>query len=262
MNILEEIVQFKYQEVAARKAVTSVVELERSEFFNSTPLSLKKSVEEGSGIIAEIKRKSPSKGVINPNVSVEKISTGYTKAGASGLSVLTDEKYFGGSNDDLILARRLNQIPILRKDFIVDEFQIVEARSIGANAILLIAASLTPAQIKSFAKSAHSLQLEVLLEVHNEKELLDNIDAEVDLVGVNNRDLKSFSVDINISKRLAQLIPGHFTKVSESGIERVETILELKQVGYKGFLMGQNFMQQSEPGEACREFIDKLKAES
>lgn len=262
MNILEEIVQHKHQEVAARKASVTIAELERSEFFTLPPLSLKKSVEEGSGIIAEIKRKSPSKGVINPNVSVDKISTGYTKAGASGLSVLTDEKYFGGTSDDLMLARRLNKIPILRKDFIVDEFQIIEARSIGANAILLIAASLTPVQIRAFTKFAHALQLEVLLEVHNEKELLDNIDAEVDLVGVNNRDLKSFSVDISISKRLASLIPDRFTKVSESGIEKVDTILELKQVGYKGFLMGQNFMQNVEPGEACRDFIEKLKAKS
>ena len=262
MNILEEIVQYKHQEVAARKSSVTLGQLERSDFFSLPPLSLKKSVEQGSGIIAEIKRKSPSKGIINPIVSVDQISIGYQNAGASGLSVLTDEKYFGGTSEDLITARRLTQIPILRKDFVVEEYQIIEAKSIGADAILLIAASLSPKEIKSFTKLAHSLKLEVLMEVHNERELLDNEDAEVDLVGVNNRDLKSFSVDINISKRLAHLIPNQFIKISESGIERVDTILELKQVGYKGFLMGQNFMQQPQPGQACKEFINKLKAES
>jgi indole-3-glycerol phosphate synthase len=258
MNILEEIIQQKHKEVVERKKQTPVRALETTIYFNATPVSLCKAVTEGSGIIAEIKRKSPSKGIINSNVSVENISIGYTNAGASGLSVLTDNKYFGGTNVDLLLARKLNNIPILRKDFIVDEYQIVEAKSIGANAILLIAASLTPEQIKSFAKLAHSLQLEVLLEVHNENELLTNLDADADLIGVNNRDLKTFITDIEISRQLVDLIPGNVVKVSESGIEKPETIIELSQMGYKGFLMGQNFMQTADPGTACLNFINSV----
>jgi indole-3-glycerol phosphate synthase len=258
MNILEEIIQQKHKEVVERKKQTPVRALETTIYFNATPVSLCKAVTEGSGIIAEIKRKSPSKGIINSNVSVENISIGYTNAGASGLSVLTDNKYFGGTNVDLLLARKLNNIPILRKDFIVDEYQIVEAKSIGANAILLIAASLTPEQIKSFAKLAHSLQLEVLLEVHNENELLTNLDADADLIGVNNRDLKTFITDIEISRQLVDLIPGNVVKVSESGIEKPETIIELSQMGYKGFLMGQNFMQTADPGTACFNFINSV----
>jgi indole-3-glycerol phosphate synthase len=258
MNILEEIIQHKHKEVAERKKQNPMRALENTIYFNAAPVSLCKSVTEGSGIIAEIKRKSPSKGIINPNVSVENISIGYANAGASGLSVLTDTKYFGGTNDDLLIARKLSNIPILRKDFVVDEFQIVEAKSIGANAILLIAASLTHEQIKLFARLAHSLQLEVLLEVHNENELLTNLEADADLIGVNNRDLKTFVTDIEISRQLVELIPGNVVKVSESGIEKPETIIELSQIGYQGFLMGQNFMQTADPGAACFNFINTL----
>lgn len=260
MNILEEIIQYKRLEVEERKTLYPVKMLEQSIYFNTEVFSLKKHVlqEDKSGIIAEIKRKSPSKGVINAHVSVEHTSTGYVQAGASALSVLTDKKFFGGNNEDLMTARRLNLCPILRKDFVVDEYQIIEAKSIGADAILLIAAALRPDEIVSLARLAHALQLEVLLEVHNEKELQDNLAAEVDLIGVNNRDLKTFVTDIGISKRLAALIPDHVVKVSESGIEKTETIIELKNYGYRGFLMGQNFMQHSRPEEACKQFIDEL----
>ena len=214
--------------------------------------------EDKSGIIAEIKRRSPSKGDINPNVSVERTSVGYMQAGASALSILTDNKFFGGTNEDLMIARKLNSGPILRKDFVVDEYQIIEAKSIGADAILLIAAALEPKEITALAKFAHSFHLEILLEVHNEKELQDNLQAEVDLIGVNNRNLKTFATDIEISKHLAEMIPNHVVKVSESGIEKTETILELKKYGYQGFLMGQNFMQHNSPERACKEFIDEL----
>jgi indole-3-glycerol phosphate synthase len=159
---------------------------------------------------------------------------------------------------DLLLARKFNVCPILRKDFVVDEYQIMEAKSIGADAILLIAAALDPKEISTLANFARSLQLEILLDVHNEKELQDNLDVEVDLLGVNNRDLKTFVTDIGISKRLAELIPRHVVKVSESGIEKTETIVVLKKYGYQGFLMGQNFMQHSQPEKACKEFIDEL----
>lgn len=262
MNILDEIILHKRKEVAERKQLFSTKELEQRSYFQAPVLSMREHIlrTDKSGIIAEIKRKSPSKGVINPNVSVETISTGYVQAGASALSVLTDTNYFGGTNEDLLVARRLNACPILRKDFIIDEYQIIEAKSIGADAILLIAASLSPKEISVFAQVAHSLSLEVLLEVHNEKELLDNLTAEADLIGVNNRDLKTFVTDVSISKQLAALIPDHVVKVSESGIEKTETIRELKQYGFQGFLMGQNFMQHSRPEEACKQFIIELNS--
>lgn len=260
MNILDEIMLHKKAEVAERKSLYPTRLLEQSIYFQSPVVSMKKYVtrEDKSGIIAEIKRKSPSKGDINPHVSVERTSIGYMQAGASALSVLTDKKFFGGTNEDLMVARKFNFCPILRKDFVVDEYQIIEAKSIGADAILLIAAALQPTEIISLAKVARSLQLEILLEVHNEKELQDNLQADVDLIGVNNRDLKTFVTDIEISKRLAELIPDEVVKVSESGIENTETIVELKKYGYRGFLMGQNFMQNSRPEKACKEFIDEL----
>ncbi|HEY5746050.1 MAG TPA: indole-3-glycerol phosphate synthase TrpC [Chryseolinea sp.] len=261
MNILDEIIAYKKKEVADRKELYPVKLLEKSHYFTTQPVSLKKYIQRDdlSGIIAEIKRKSPSKGVINPHVSVERTSIGYMQAGASALSVLTDTNFFGGSNDDLMTARKFNFCPILRKDFTIDEYQIVEAKSIGADAILLIAAALPPARVKELAAFAHSFGLEVLLEVHNEEELNANLDAQADLIGVNNRNLKTFELSVEISKQLAKRIPDTVVKVSESGIESVATILELKTYGYEGFLMGQNFMQHSRPEIAAKEFIDELK---
>lgn len=261
MNILDEIIKYKFKEVAERKALFPVKVLEQSNWFQSGVVSLKEYVQrpDKTGIIAEIKRKSPSKGVINTNVSVEKTSVGYVQAGVSALSILTDSNFFGGSNEDLITARKFNTCPILRKDFVLDEYQLIEAKSIGADAILLIAAALEPARLRGLAKTARSLQLEVLMEVHNEIELLENLMADVDLIGVNNRDLKTFKMDLNISRRLSDKIPAGFVKVSESGIENPETIMELKKYGYQGFLMGQNFMQHSQPEKACLEFVTELK---
>jgi len=261
MNILDEIIAYKKKEVADRKELYPVKLLEQSHYFATQPVSLKKYIQRDdlSGIIAEIKRKSPSKGVINPHVSVERTSMGYMQAGASALSVLTDTHFFGGSNDDLMTARKFNFCPILRKDFTIDEYQIVEAKSIGADAILLIAAALLPARVKELAAFAHSFGLEVLLEVHNEEELNANLDAQADLIGVNNRNLKTFELSVEISKQLAKRIPDTVVKVSESGIESVATILELKTYGYEGFLMGQNFMQHSRPEIAAKEFIHELK---
>jgi len=261
MNILDEIIRFKFNEVKQRKALFPINVLEQSSWFQSAGVSLKEYVQrpDKTGIIAEIKRKSPSKGIINANVSVGRTSMGYVQAGASALSILTDSNFFGGSNEDLIEARRLNTCPILRKDFVIDEYQIIEAKSIGADAILLIAAALEPPRLHALAKMARSLQLEILMEVHNEKELLDNLTADIDLIGVNNRDLKTFKMDIEISKRLSDKIPSGLVKVSESGIEKPETILELKEYGYQGFLMGQNFMQHAQPEKACLEFVTELK---
>jgi indole-3-glycerol phosphate synthase len=261
MNILDEIIQDKYKEVEERKSLYPIKLLEQSIYFQSPVVSLKKYVqrEDKSGIIAEIKRKSPSKGIINAHVSIERTSIGYMQAGASALSVLTDSKYFGGSKEDLMIARKFNFCPILRKDFVVDEYQIIEAKSMGADAILLIAAAIEPSKLQTLAKFAKTLQLEILLEVHNNKELQDNLTADVDLIGVNNRDLKTFVTDIEISKQLADKIPNQFVKVSESGIENPATIIELKKFGFEGFLMGQNFMQHSRPEKACRDFITELK---
>ena len=260
MNTLDQIIAHKHKEVEERKSLFPVKLLEQSIFFPSQPVSLKKYLlrEDKSGIIAEIKRKSPSKGMINPYVSVERTSIGYMQAGASALSVLTDKNFFGGSNEDLTTARKFNFCPILRKDFIVDEYQIIEAKSIGADVVLLIAAVLDQNIIKKFTQQAHSLGLEVLLEVHSEEEVMSNLNSGADLMGVNNRNLKTFEVSIETSKRLSSIIPDQFIKISESGIDSAEQIHELKSFGFKGFLMGEKFMKHSRPEKACKEFIDNL----
>ena len=260
MNILETIITHKQKEVAERKTLYPVKLLEKSIYFESPTVSLKKYIqrEDKSGIIAEIKRKSPWKGIINAYVSVERTSIGYIQAGASALSILTDKTFFGGSSEDLTTARKFNFCPILRKDFIIDEYQIIEAKSIGADAILLIAPVLEPKRLQELATFAKSLKLEVLMEVHNEEELVANKDADVDLMGVNNRNLKTFETSIDVSKRLSSLIPNHVVKVSESGIDSPLTIQELKKYGFEGFLIGQNFMEHSRPEKAAKDFITEL----
>jgi len=254
MNILDEIIAHKRKETEDRKSLYPVRLLEQSIYFATPCVSMRHYIRrpDKSGIIAEIKRKSPSKGTINAHVSVERVSIGYMQAGASAISVLTDQKYFGGSNEDLTTARKFNFCPILRKDFTVDEYQIIEAKSIGADVILLIAAALDAASLKSLTSFAHSLGLEVLLEVHTREELEYSIDAGADLIGVNNRDLKTFKISLDISRELAPLIPDSVVKVSESGIESPDTIMELREFGYEGFLMGQNFMQHGTPKRHAR----------
>ena len=261
MNILDQILSAKVKEVAERKSLFPQKLLEQSIHFSATPVSLKKYIQrtDKSGIIAEIKRKSPSKGVINDRISVERISIGYMQAGASALSVLTDKPFFGGANEDLEVAREYNFCPILRKDFIIDEYQIVEAKSIGADAILLIAAALTPERLKVLASFAKSLELEVLMEVHDLPELQSNLHPEIDLIGVNNRNLKTFDTDINTSKELAAHIPKEYVKVSESGISKAEVVNDLQGYGYEGFLIGEAFMQHSRPEQACADFIQELQ---
>lgn len=260
MNILDTIIAHKHKEVAERKQLYPIALLEKNIYFSSTPVSMKKYVlrEDKTGIIAEFKRKSPSKGIINAHASVERTSIGYMQAGASALSVLTDKEFFGGNSEDLTTARKFNFCPIIRKDFTIDEYQVIEAKAIGADAILLIAAVLTPAQSKSLAALAHSFGMEVLLEVHNEEELLANLEVGADLIGVNNRNLKTFEVSIEVSKRLAPMIPNEVVKVSESGISHVNTILELQEHGFRGFLMGENFMKHSRPEEAAMVFMKEL----
>lgn len=258
MNILEQIVEHKKKEVAQQKAVVSIQALEKGRFFERPTLSLCKSIlsEKKTGIIAEYKRKSPSKGVINNSDSVEAVTKAYAAYGASGISVLTDYHFFGGSLDDLISARD-NGVPLLRKDFMIDEYQLVEARAYGADVILLIAACLSPQRVKELAQEAKKLQLEVLLELHDETELGHICDA-VDLVGVNNRNLKTFEVNLEHSVRLAEKIDDKFIKVAESGINDVKSINYLKQYGFKGFLIGEYFMKQQSPMQAFKNFVYEL----
>lgn len=260
MNILDTIVAQKKKEVAARKMQTTVAALEKGKFFASETLSLRSFLlnPEKTGIIAEFKRKSPSKGIINDKVTVEEVTSAYAQYGASGISVLTDTDFFGGSLDDL-LAATINEVPLLRKDFMIDEYQLVEAKAYGAEVILLIAACLTPQEVKTMAATAKSLGLEVLLEIHNDEEL-DHICDAVDLVGVNNRNLKTFEVSIDTSLGLINKIPKEKPAVAESGISDVDTIVTLRQAGFKGFLIGENFMKQASPSIAFADFVNQLKA--
>ena len=259
MNILDTIIAQKKIEVKERKSTKPVSVLEQSACFKRETLSLKKFLtdENRTGIIAEFKRKSPSKGWINADADAAVVTKAYTDNGASGLSVLTDEQFFGGSFADLEKAR-INEVPILRKDFMIDEYQLVEAKSIGADVILLIAANLTVQQAKHLAKAAKNLGLEVLLEIHNAEEL-EHICDEVDIVGVNNRNLKTFEVDIHTSIDLSTKIPADKFKISESGISDVYTIRELKSHGFEGFLIGENFMKSPEPQIAFASFVKQLK---
>jgi len=190
-------------------------------------------------------------------VDVATVTKGYAAAGASCLSVLTDPVFFGGSSDDLQRAR-VNEIPILRKDFIIDEYQIIEAKAIGADVILLIAACLTPEEVQRLAEFARGLGLEVLLEIHNEDEL-EHICEATEMVGVNNRDLKTFTVDIQRSIDLSKKIPEGKILVAESGISKIETILHMKDAGFTGFLIGENFMKEKDPGAAFGAFVAELK---
>ena len=260
MNILDTIVAHKKTEVAARKQQASITELEKSKFFANKTLSLRKFLldENKTGIIAEFKRKSPSKGIINNTARVEEVTTAYAQHGASGISVLTDEEFFGGTLADL-LAATINEVPLLRKDFMIDEYQLIEAKSFGAEVILLIAACLSPATVKQMAATAKSIGLEVLLEIHNEDEL-GHICDEVDLVGVNNRNLKTFEVSIDTSLNLINKIPKNKPAIAESGISDVDTIVTLREAGFKGFLIGENFMKQPSPSIAFADFVNQLKA--
>jgi indole-3-glycerol phosphate synthase len=260
INILDKIILDKRREVVLKKSIIPVSQLEASVYFEKQTISLSHNLRNSSsGIIAEHKRRSPSKAEINYGFTVEEVVKGYETAGACGISVLTDGKYFGGSLDDLLLARATINIPLLRKEFIVDQYQILEAKAHGADLILLIAAVLSREEIKSLSEFAQRLGLEVLLEVHNQEELEKSIMPSLDMIGVNNRNLKTFEVSLDFSKELAAQIPNDFVKVSESGISSIEAITELKPYGYQGFLIGENFMKTDNPGQAAKEFIAQLK---
>ena len=261
MNILDKIVIDKRKEVDLRKSLIPISQLEASVLFTRETVSLSKALRKSSsGIIAEHKRRSPSKAVINQSLNVADVAKGYQDAGVCGMSVLTDGKYFGGSLDDLIIARASCNLPLLRKEFIIDPYQILEAKAFGADVILLIAAILTRDEIKQFSKLAKDLELDVLLEVHNEEELFKSLMPSLDMLGVNNRNLKTFEVSLDTSKHLSELIPNDFVKVSESGINSIEAIKNLQPYGYKGFLIGENFMKTDNPGLSALAFIKTLES--
>jgi indole-3-glycerol phosphate synthase len=261
MDILEKIIAHKKKEVAERKSLYPAKLLEKSTCFTAPAVSLRKYLlrEDKTGIIAEFKRRSPSKGTINRYAPVERTSIGYMQAGASALSILTDTEFFGGKNEDLTTARKFNYCPILRKDFVVDEYQLVEARAIGADAVLLLANVHAPKKIKALAHTARQLGLEVLLEVRERKEL-EAICRDIDCVGVNNRDLRTFRVNTDQSLSIGEHIPENCVKVSESGLDSPAAIHELKKAGFRGFLIGELFMKHNRPEDACASFIRSLKS--
>ena len=262
LNILDRIVADKRREIASKKNAMPLSFLKASPMMQRKTISLSESIKKGSGIIAEFKRRSPSKQVINHKNSVIDVVKGYAKAEVSGISILADTKYFGGALDDLIQARAHVEVPLLRKEFIIDAYQIYEAKAYGADAILLIAAILKPEEISSFSNLAHQLDLEVLLEVHNKEELIKSDLTHVDMVGVNNRNLKTFEVSLETSMLLSTDIPDDKVKISESGISSIKAIRQLKKYGYKGFLIGENFMKTEDPGAEAIEFIKALTDEN
>lgn len=257
-NILDKIIANKRLEVERHKKDTPINELEKRLSTITTPASFKEAIKNSrTGIIAEFKRRSPSRDWIFKEAKIEDVIPLYSQNGASAISVLTDMDFFGGELADLELAGSLTKTPLLRKDFVVDEYQLYQAKISGASAILLIASALTIDETKQLAKKAKELNLDILLEIHNEQEL-HHINDKVDVVGVNNRNLGTFVTDIQISFDLADKIPNDFIKISESGISEPQTVIDLQQAGYKGFLMGENFMKTSNPGKALEDFINQL----
>lgn len=261
-SILNKIVIAKRADVALKKQLYPEKMLTESRYFKLPCRSMTAhlSASESSGIIAEIKRKSPSKGDFRQLIHVPELAQGYESAGASALSVLTDNLFFGGMNEDLEEAKSATNIPILRKEFIIDAYQIIEAKSIGADAILLIAAILSKDEIQTLTNLAQELGMEVLLEVHA-KEELTKIPENIDLFGINNRDLKTFNTSLNISKSLIPYLPESALKISESGIRSTEDIQFLRSIGFKGFLIGEHFMSQNDPAQACKELIQSVSSQ-
>lgn len=260
MNILDQIVALKYRETEERKSRVPVSELEKSIYSCEPVRSLKEHIcTIGSpGIIAEFKRRSPSAGIINESASAQKVTNGYQKAGCSAISVLTDNNFFGGSSEDLIEVRKSVKIPVLRKDFIVDEYQIIESRAIGADAILLIAEVHPVIRLYELFRFALSVGLEILLEIHN-KVNIDKIPYDTEIIGVNSRDLTSFNVNNDHMASIVQLLPGKSVKVAESGIRSAKDYIRLKKTGFNAFLIGEHFMRSPEPGEVCRKFMEEVR---
>jgi indole-3-glycerol phosphate synthase len=263
MNILEQIIGRKRQEVIERKSCVSVSDLEKSNFFSSGCRSLGKSLlQDGSaGIIAEFKRRSPSAGIINNDSVPSETGISYQNAGACAVSVLTDHDFFGGSYADLTDIRRSIELPVLRKEFIIDEYQVIESKSIGADAILLITGIIPAKQLDSFFRLAASLGMEVLVEIHEERDI-SSVPAGAALVGINNRNLSDFRVDRSSAARLVELLPSSLTKIAESGIKSVTDYRFLRDAGFEGFLIGEHFMRNNDPGAACKSFVYAITGKS
>lgn len=257
MTILDQIIKRKKEEVAAAKLRISLDRLKNTAFFGRPTYSLKESVKNKSGIIAEFKRQSPSKGIINNSVQPLEVVSAYENFGASGISILTDHDFFGGNLNDVLDVRNEITIPILRKDFMIDEYQFYEAKSIGADVVLLIASCLSPDQVQEFTELAHQLKMEVLLEIHTEDEL-KHFNSEIDLVGINNRNLKDFKVDLQHSVQLKNQLPKEVLSVAESGIYNLKDFQFLKEKGFDGFLMGEYFMKNTDPAKAFEEFASQI----
>jgi len=259
-TILDEIVAKKRIEIIEKQKTRSIEDFKQTENFIVPVLSAKASIldESKSGIIAEFKRKSPSKGFINKDANVKEIVSGYEKFGASVVSVLTDEDFFGGSFDDLKQAKEALNIPVLRKDFIVDEYQVYETKAIGADLMLLIAECLTKDEVLHLAKTAKEIGLEVLLELHSEDQL-EKVNDYIDLIGINNRNLKTFEVDVEKSKQILKQLPKDLIKVAESGISNPETVKDLREAGFQAFLIGENFMKEDNPAFAFEKFVKLSK---
>ena len=259
MNILDEIISFKKNELKGLKAVSTVEELRNSYFFKLEMPSFYNSLnKQAPSIIGEFKRKSPSKGIINTHSEIEKVAIGYEEAGLAAMSILTDTNFFGGEIQDLVKVAVVTKMPLLRKDFIIDEYQIIESKSIGASAILLIASVLTKKEIHDFSSLASDIGLDVLFEIHNEKDL-EKLDSEIKIIGVNNRNLRTFEVSMENSIRLLPFLPGNCFKVAESGFKSIKDVNVLFSAGYNGFLIGENFMKSVVPGKAAGQFIKDLK---
>ena len=263
MSILKNIVTDIKKELKLKKSIIPISEYEKMSLFKRNTISMSDSIKKDNfGIIAEFKRRSPSKNEINNKLSVHEVCRNDQVFGASGLSVLTNLKYFGGSLEDLVLARSTCNLPILRKDFIIDEYQIYEAKAYGADIILLISSILTKDEIVNLSNKAKDLKLEVLLEVHNTDELKKGLVEKVDIIGVNNRNLKSFKTDLKISEKLFNEITNEFLKISESGLNNVNSIKKLKKIGYQGFLIGEKFMASNDPGKELKKTLENLTYEN
>jgi indole-3-glycerol phosphate synthase len=262
MKILDKIVRDKKLEVNKLSSNSSIKELESSSLFSRKCISLKDSILKSSGgIICEFKRRSPSNNDINYKSNISEVVKGYQKAGAAGLSILTNKQYFDGDIQDILKIRDITSIPILRKEFIVSEYQIIEAKSIGSDAILLIASILSEEDIKNYSSLAKDIGLEVLFEIHDAEELEKLSGENIDIIGVNNRNLDTLEIDLQNSVDLYNRIPNNFVKISESGISKVESILKLREVGYQGFLIGENFMKTNDPFESAYNFIKEVENE-
>ncbi len=258
MNVLPQILAKKREELQKQKKAVSIKVLARNVRF-ARPCFLEALRKPGPVIVAEFKRASPSEGVIRSNGKVEEVASAYASAGASALSVLTEKNYFLGSSDDLKTARKTSGLPVLRKDFIFDEYQLIEAKSWGADAVLLIAAILNNTKLSGLLQACRLWELEALVEVHNHSELDRAIAFGADVIGVNNRDLKTMKVDLRTSFTLAEKMDGRTVFISESGLDSPAETAKLYRAGYQGFLIGAHFMKQPDPGAALKRFLSELR---